>query len=299
MTFERARILLETRRPFDGLAIAGFLGARAVPGVESWVAPVYRRSLRLEHGLGTLAIEANEGGVEAAFRLEDARDFDDAVARCRRLFDLDADPDAVAAALGDDPQLGPLVRRRPGLRVPGSVDPDETAIRAVLGQQVSVAGARTIAGRLAERFGEGLPEGLAIGDGVGPGRAGVDRLFPAPAALLAAEDADLPMPAARRVALRGLARALADGTLRLTPGMDPLVAGAALVALPGIGPWTAAYVRMRALGDGDAFLPTDLGVRRAVAALGVPDRPAEIEALAERWRPWRAYALMHLWHSAT
>ena len=160
----------------------------------------------------------------------------------------------------------------------------------MLGQQVSVAGARTIAGRLAARFGERLPGDLRVfGDG------GPDRLFPTPAALLSASDPDLPMPNSRRIAIRALSHELAAGTLALSPGVDPRPTEAALVGLPGIGPWTAAYIRLRALADGDAFLPTDLGVRRALEALGRSGLAADAEVIAERWRPWRAYGLMYLW----
>lgn len=279
---------LAARRPFDGEAVLAFLGARAVPGVEEWTGTAFRRSLRLPHGGGIVELVAAGDGVAASLRLDDPRDLATAVARCRRLLDLDADPVAVAEALGGDPLLGPLVRRAPGRRVPGSADPAETAIRAVLGQQVSVAGARTLAGRLADRFGERVRAPLG----------GVTRLFPAPAALLAADPAGLGLPATRARALLALAIALVDGRLVLDAGSDRDEAERTLLAIPGIGPWTAGYIRMRALGDPDAFLPADLGVRRAVRARGGPGRPAEIAAVAEAWRPWRAYAVVHLWAGA-
>jgi AraC family transcriptional regulator of adaptative response / DNA-3-methyladenine glycosylase II len=176
------------------------------------------------------------------------------------------------------------VRKRPGLRVPGHVDGFEAAVRAVLGQQVSVAGARTLAARLAATYGDPLPE-----------PSGTLRfLFPSAARLAAVPEGDLPGPRTRARALLALAAAVADGSLDLDRGVDRLATYDALLALPGIGPWTASYVAMRALGDPDAFLPTDLGVRYAVAALAPTASPG---ALAEAWRPWRSYALMHLWTS--
>jgi AraC family transcriptional regulator of adaptative response / DNA-3-methyladenine glycosylase II len=203
------------------------------------------------------------------------------------LLDLDADPVTIADLLGADPVLGPLVRRAPGRRVPGTVDGDELAVRAVLGQQVSVAGARTLAGRMVSWLGRPLAEP----DG------GLTHLFPEPAAIADADPASLAMPAARRDALRDLARALAREEVGLDPGADRVEVERGLLAIHGIGPWTASYVAMRALGDPDAFLPTDLGVRRAISELGHASDPASIAALAERWRPWRAYATQHLWAS--
>jgi AraC family transcriptional regulator of adaptative response / DNA-3-methyladenine glycosylase II len=200
---------------------------------------------------------------------------------------LDADPVAVDDLLGADKLLGPLVASGPGRRVPRAVDGDELAMRAVLGQQVSVRAARTIAARLAERFGKPL----TAADGA------LTRLFPEAAALADADPGDLGMPVARGRALVGLARALADGALVLDPGADRPQAARVLGTLGGIGPWTAGYVAMRALGDPDTFLPTDLGVRHALFGLGVPD--ASADELSRRWRPWRAYAVIHLWASLT
>jgi AraC family transcriptional regulator of adaptative response / DNA-3-methyladenine glycosylase II len=276
---------LAARRPFDGAAVVSFLGARAVPGVEEQVGTAFRRSLRLPHGAAVVDIEPLDDGVRCTLRLDDPRDLGTAVARCRRLLDLDADPQAIVDALGADPLVGKLVVAAPGLRVPGTVDPVEIAIRAVLGQQVSVAGARTLAGRLAERFGDQLrtPSGA------------VTRLFPSADTLAAASPTDLPLPAARGRALVALAAAIASGRVALDVGADREEVERRLLEVPGIGPWTAAYIRMRGLGDPDAFLASDLGVRRSVAALGGPERPDGIVALAERWRPWRAYAVAHLW----
>jgi AraC family transcriptional regulator of adaptative response / DNA-3-methyladenine glycosylase II len=275
--------------------LLAFLAARAVPGVEEMVddqaGTTYRRSLRLPHGSGTveLGVEgaASDGRdiVSCRLRLVDLRDLGTAVQRCRRLLDLDADPVAITALLGDDASIGHLVRAAPGRRVPRTVDGDELAVRAVLGQQVSVAGARTQAGRLVTRYGKPLmaPSG------------GLTHLFPDAPTLAEADPADLGMPIARGRALVGLANTLAEGDIVLDAGADREAVHAALVALPGIGEWTASYVAMRALGDPDAFLPTDLGVRHALERLGEDGRPAAATRLAQRWRPYRAYAVQHLW----
>ena len=202
------------------------------------------------------------------------------------MLDLDADPGAIAAALALDRVIGALVAGCPGRRVPGTVDPFEIAVRAVLGQQVSVAAARTAAGRLDRRA-----TASALAEPAGRSRTS----FRPPEAIAAIDPETLPMPRSRARALVGLAAAVADGSLSLAPGRSPKAVRDELTALPGIGPWTAAYIAMRALGDGDAFLPTDLGVRHALSALGHDPRPARRGRLAQRWRPFRAYALQHLW----
>jgi AraC family transcriptional regulator of adaptative response / DNA-3-methyladenine glycosylase II len=276
---------LAHRRPFDAGATLGFLGLRALPGVESYDGTTYRRSLRLPYGEGVAALSPGEGCVHATLHLADLRDLTAAVNRCRRLLDLDADPEAVDEVLGRDRALAPSVRRHPGRRVAGTVDGPELAVRAVIGQQVSVGGARTVAGRLV----------AALGEPLRAPRDGLTHLFPAPAALAGADPACFAMPAARRVAVQSLAAALERGELALDPGAEPEAAAARLLALPGIGPWTAGYVALRALGDPDAFLPGDLGVRRAVRGLGLADDPASVARRAERWRPWRGYAMAHLW----
>jgi AraC family transcriptional regulator of adaptative response / DNA-3-methyladenine glycosylase II len=283
---------LPYREPFEAAGLLGFLGARAVPGVESYEDGVYRRTLRLPRGAGTAALSAGEGRVRCVLRLEDLRDLGAAVQRCRRLLDLDADPVAVSEAFLSDAALAPLVARRPGLRVPGSVDGAELAARAVLGQQVAVAGARTLAGRLVGARGEALPGTL-----VGP-EGPLTHLFPVPETVAGLEPGELGLPAARHRALVGLARALGRGEISLDAGTDRDEARRRLLALKGIGPWTASYVAMRALGDPDVFLPTDLGVRRGAAALGLPDSPDALHDHAHRWRPWRSYAVIRLWRNA-
>ncbi|HWH11836.1 MAG TPA: AlkA N-terminal domain-containing protein [Solirubrobacteraceae bacterium] len=281
---------LAHRRPFAGRHLFEFLGRRAVAGIESYDGVTYRRSLRLPHGHGTVALSPGRdgGSVDAVFVLGDLRDLTAAIARCRHLLNLDADPVAVDQALGADPLLGPLVARTPGLRVPGAADGFELAVRAVVGQQVSVAGARTVLGALVRAAGQRLD------DPVLP----ITHAFPTPEALarLAADvPAAFPMPGSRRRALAALAEAVAAGDLALDPGADPDALQSGLLDLPGIGPWTAAYVGMRALGDPDAFLATDLGVRRALDQLGHASDPGSVSRLAEHWRPWRAYAVAHLW----
>jgi AraC family transcriptional regulator, regulatory protein of adaptative response / DNA-3-methyladenine glycosylase II len=223
--------------------------------------------------------------VGARFRLDDLRDLGAAIQRSRGLLDLDSDPEAVAEALGADELLAPLVRAAPGRRVVGHVDGPELAVRAVLGQQVSLAGAATLAARLVAAHGEPLERPLG----------GVTHLFPSAPALAQADPETLAMPVSRRRALIGLAAALARGELSLDAGVDRDEARRRLLALRGIGPWTAAYVAMRALRDPDAFLPSDLGVRHALERLGRDGRPAAATRLAERWRPYRAYAVQHLW----
>lgn len=284
-------VRLPFRAPLDGGGLLAFLAVRTVPGVEEVTADgTYHRTLRLPRGAGVVSVRLPVGPddrhVVATLRLDDLRDLSAAVERTRRLLDLDADPVAVDGHLGADPLLAPLVAATPGRRVPGTVDGAELAVRAVLGQQVSVAGARTMAGRLV------AAAGTPLGEPVG----GLTHLFPAPGQIVDGLDA-LGMPAARKRALAGLAEALTGDDLVLDPGADRPTTEAHLLALPGIGPWTASYIAMRALADPDAFLPADLGVRHALTALGQAADPAAATALAERWRPWRAYALQHLWAS--
>jgi AraC family transcriptional regulator of adaptative response / DNA-3-methyladenine glycosylase II len=285
-------VRLPMRRPFDGAALLEFFGRRAVPGVEEVVGapsgPVtYRRSLRLDHGNGVVSMTPGAGAVTCTLQLDAVADVQTAVHRCRRMFDLDADPQAIVDQLGADPLLAGLVAARPGLRAPGNPDGTELLVRALLGQQVSVAGARTLAGRMTAELGD--PLAMPVG--------AVTHAFPTAAAVAGRGPHGLPMPAARARALVGACQRLADGSLVLDAGVDRADAVARLAALDGIGPWTAGYVAMRALGDPDVFLPTDLGVRHALVALGVDARPAAATALAGRWSPWRSYAVHHLWAS--
>ncbi len=283
---------LARREPFHAESLFAFLGERAVPGVEHWDGVTYRRSLRLPHGAGVVALTPRSDAVTCSLWLDDVADAQSAVQRCRRLLDLDSDPQAVDAHLGGDPVLAPLVAKRPGLRSPGHPDGAELLVRAVLGQQVTVRGARTLAARLVARAGEPLPPRLVGVAGPGSHDGGVTTLFPTPAALAELDPADLAMPRARARALLAACAELAAGRLVLDAGSDRDAVASALVAVPGIGQWTASYVSMRALGDPDVFLPTDVGVRHALTAAGAA---GAVEP--ERWRPWRSYALHHLWAS--
>jgi AraC family transcriptional regulator of adaptative response / DNA-3-methyladenine glycosylase II len=272
---------LAFRAPLHVEALLGFLATRALPGIEECDVTTYRRGLNLPHGSATVALTPGDRWVSATLRLADVRDLAPAVARCRRLFDLDADPVAVDGMLGADPALAAAVRAEPGVRVPRAVDGFELAVRAIVGQQVSVAGARLTLSRL-----------------LGPTTAGDLHGFPEAETVAELSDAAFRMPAARRETIRALAQAVADGKLDLEPGADREESVARLLEVPGIGAWTAGYVAMRAIGDPDVFLPTDVAVRRGARALGLPDSPKALAAHAERWRPWRSYALMRLWRSA-
>jgi AraC family transcriptional regulator of adaptative response / DNA-3-methyladenine glycosylase II len=258
-----------------------------VPGLEEVNGGTYRRALTLVHGTGVVELTPEARSVRCVLRLGDLRDLATAVARCRRLLDLDADPVAIAAALGRDDVIGGLVRARPGLRVPGCVDGDELALRAVLGQHVSLRAAQTQTARLVETLGVPLEQPVGA----------VTHLFPAASVLAEADLETLPGPTRRRKALRTLAAHLANGEVRIDAGSDPTDALARLRAIPGIGPWTAAYVAMRGFHDPDAFPHGDAGLRSALRALGRSDDARSITVLARRWRPWRAYAALQLWTS--
>jgi AraC family transcriptional regulator, regulatory protein of adaptative response / DNA-3-methyladenine glycosylase II len=301
---------LAVRPPYDPDALLSFLSARAIPGVEEVSAGRYARTVaddpgsssgsRSGTGAGSGSGAAGAGTVELLTRADHVllradvpglRGVARLVARCRRLFDLDADSSAVNDVLTADPLLAPLVAARPGLRVPGAYDGFELAVRAVLGQQVSVAAASTLAGRLAARC--GVPVTPAT-------TGGPTRLFPTAAQVAEADLSGLGLTGQRQRTLHALAAAAAAGDLDLDGGADPAETAERLLAVPGIGPWTVGYVAMRALGDPDAFPVTDLGLRHAFDALGgdASDRGPLAER-AEAWRPWRAYAAMHLWTSLT
>ena len=278
---------LAVRAPFDPDAVLEFLARRAVPGVEDVRDGTYTRSLRLAGGNAVALLSPGADAVTCALRLSQLADTQAAVQRCRRLLDLDCDPLAIDGQLGSDALLADLVAKRPGLRSPGHPDGVELLVRALIGQQVSVAGARTLAGRLVGEIGEPLEDPIGA----------VTHAFPTAAAIAARGPDGMSMPRARARAIVGACDRLARGELVLDAGADRATTMAALVALDGIGPWTASYVAMRALGDPDVFMPTDLGVRHALDALGVDSRPAAAARLADRWSPWRSYALHHLWAS--
>ncbi|MFF4493793.1 AlkA N-terminal domain-containing protein [Streptomyces sp. NPDC001546] len=276
---------LPYRAPLHPDNLFGHLVATAVPGVEEWRDGAYRRTLRLPHGSGIVALTPGPDHIGCRLALTDLRDLTIAISRCRWMLDLDADPEAVDGQLRTDPLLAPLVDQAPGRRVPRTVDAAEFAVRAVLGQQVSTAAARTHAARLVSAYGEPVedPQG------------GLTRLFPSPGTLAGLDPEALAMPRSRRTTLTTLVTALADGSLPLGIGSDWKAARARLDALPGFGPWTTGIIAMRALGDPDAFLPSDLGVRKAARGLGLPSTPAALTARAAGWRPWRAYAVQYLW----
>jgi AraC family transcriptional regulator of adaptative response / DNA-3-methyladenine glycosylase II len=293
--------------PLDADALLSFFGRRAVPGVEELDGGVFRRSLRLAHGHGVAEIRALDDRIAVRLHLDDPRDEAESVTRVRAMLDLDADPGEVADALCVDPLMGALVAKAPGRRVPGAADPEEIAIRAVLGQQVSLAGAATLAGRLVQAYGEPLanpigsvthawPAADALAAGADAGEAdagGPDARGAAAQGEGGAADA-WAMPASRIRAIRGLAGALASGDLVLHPDADRGATEDQLLALPGIGPWTASYIAMRALHDVDALLPSDLGVKHALDRLGLDTRPPAAELISLAGRPYRAYALHHM-----
>ncbi|HEX4009157.1 MAG TPA: AlkA N-terminal domain-containing protein [Solirubrobacteraceae bacterium] len=278
-------IRLPFRRPLNPTNLFGHLVATAVPGVEEVRGGAYRRSLRLPRGAGIAELTPHADHVACRLALTDVRDVAPAIARCRWVLDLDADPEGVDAHLARDPVLAPLVARAPGRRIPRSADGSEMALRAVIGQQISTAAARTQAVRLT----------AAHGTPVSDPRGSITHLFPTPAALAGVR---LAGPQRRADSFAALVAALADGRLCVDPGADREAARAALDRLPGIGPWTAEMVAMRALGDPDAFPASDLGVRRAAQALGLPVSPRGLNERTRSWSPWRAYAVQYLWSLA-
>ncbi|WP_344594742.1 AlkA N-terminal domain-containing protein [Actinomadura vinacea] len=279
---------LPFRAPLCPDNLFGHLAATAVPGVEEWRDGAYRRTMRLPHGHAVVALRPHPEHVACSLALTDPRDLTIAISRCRRLLDLDADPIAVDDLLRADPDLAPLVDKAPGRRVPRTVDPAEFAVRAVLGQQVSTAAARTHAARLVAAHGEQItdPSGRSTG---------LTHLFPSPAALAELDPTTLAFPRTRRTTLTSLVAALAGEEIDLGAGSDWDEARTRLAALPGIGPWTVETIAMRALGDPDAFTATDLGIRAAARELDLPGTPVALTRRAAAWRPWRAYAVQYLW----
>ncbi|MFC4961852.1 AlkA N-terminal domain-containing protein [Streptomyces mauvecolor] len=276
---------LPFRAPLTPDNLFGHLAATGVPGVEEWRDGSFRRTLSLPYGHGIAELTPQPEHIGCVLHLTDLRDLTIAISRCRWMLDLDADPVAVDDRLRTDPLLAPLVDKAPGRRVPRTVDAAEFAVRAVLGQQVSTAAARTHAARLV------VAHGQAVDDPAG----GLTHLFPTPARLAEIDPETLALPRSRRTTLTTLVAALADGTLKLGIDSDWDLARAQLMELPGFGPWTVEAIAMRALGDPDAFLPTDLGMRRAAQNLGLPSTPAALTARAAAWRPWRSYAVQYLW----
>ncbi|MHC2999602.1 AlkA N-terminal domain-containing protein [Microbacterium sp. HJ5] len=280
-------LVLPHRGPLDAAGLFAWMAARAVDGAETATSTSFARTLRLAGGPAWFELRLDDDGrVRLRARLTHLGDLSTLVTRARRLFDLDADPIAVDEALSRHPELAPLVAGLPGIRVPGAADPHEMLIRAMVGQQITVVAARTALSALT----------VALGDTV-EGFDGATRLFPAMTAIAEHGAEVLRGPAARIRSIVGAAAALADGSLVLTTGDDADDQRAALLAMPGIGPWTADYVRMRVLGDPDVFLPGDVAVRSGAAAAGLPSDPKPLTAWAARTAPWRSYLTAHLWRA--
>ncbi|MEO9011342.1 MAG: AlkA N-terminal domain-containing protein, partial [Nakamurella sp.] len=316
---------LPVRTPFNGTALLAFFAGRAVTGVETIDGQSYARTLRLPTGSGTVVLtmpdddsgvsaggaaggaagyEAGSGTsggaagssagsthgrtfVTAVLTLDHISDLAPAVARCRRLIDADADPVGIAAVLGADPALAAAVAEAPGLRLPGAVDGNEILFRALVGQQVSVAAARTALGKLTVSADERIDSPIP----------GLTHLFPSAGAIAALGPDGIAGPRRRAAAIVAAAADIADGTLTVDAGRRTDDLTAELVARAGIGPWTAGYVAMRVLGDPDVLLTGDLAMRNGAAALMLPSEPRALTAHAERWRPFRSYAGMYLWRS--
>jgi AraC family transcriptional regulator, regulatory protein of adaptative response / DNA-3-methyladenine glycosylase II len=279
---------LPFRPPYDWPAVLAFLRARAIPGVETADERVYARTVTTREGHALVQVRALDGENALELRVRGAapESLCHVSATARRVFDLAADPVRIADAFQADPLLGHLVRERPGLRIPGVWDPFECAVRAVLGQQVSVAAARTLAARLVQRAGRLVARGTD----------GLTHVFPGAAAIAAADLDGIGLTGARIAALRGLARAVAEERIDLGDPAEEVTA--AIAALPGCGPWTAQYVALRGLGDPDAFPASDLVLRRTAGAPGPLLSEPALAARAQEWRPWRAYAALHVWQHA-
>jgi AraC family transcriptional regulator of adaptative response / DNA-3-methyladenine glycosylase II len=266
-----------------------FLADRAVEGMEEAAEGLHRRAMSLPRGEGIVELIPQEDHFLCRFALSEIGDLNAAVARCRALLDLDADPTSIGEVLGATRAFKKAVGASPGLRVPGAMDGFETAIRALVGQQISVRGARTILGLVVARYGTRLERPTGS----------IRQLFPSAAALAKSDLDDIPMPGRRRQAIKDLSREVAEGRLSLDRGADREETRARLTSIPGIGEWTGAYVAMRALGDPDALPVTDLGIRKGAAALGLPQAPKELARTSQRWSPWRSYAAQYLWVSAS
>jgi AraC family transcriptional regulator of adaptative response / DNA-3-methyladenine glycosylase II len=282
-------VRLAYRPPYDWDAMLAFLRARAIPGVEMVSENVYRRTIAIGEASGMIEVApADKNRVDVSVRFPDMAALPQIIARVRRVFDLAADPDMIGEHLSLDPALAPLVAARPGLRVPGAWDGFELAVRAIFGQQITVPAATKLLGRLVEAHGTRLP--ATIRD-VG----GLSHLFPSPARVAEAALSVLGMPKARAVAVTSLAQAICADPAIFSRGACLEEAIAKLRSLPGIGEWTAQYIAMRELREPDAFPAADIGLLRAMATADGRPSPAELLSRAERWRPWRAYAALHLW----
>ena len=293
-------LALPHRGALDAPGLFAWMATRAVSGAEAATASTFARTLRLPHGPAWFELRLDDlGRVRLRAALTNLADLSTLVTRARRLFDLDADPDAVDESLARHPKLAPLVAALPGIRVPGAADPHEMLIRAMVGQQITVVAARTALTSLTAALGEEVSAfaGMPSPDADADADEGLVRLFPTMAAIAERGPEVLRGPAARTRAITGAAAALADGSLTLTAGDDAAEQRAALLAMPGIGPWTADYVRMRVLADPDVFLPGDVAVRAGAAAAGLPGEARALDAWATRTAPWRSYLTAHLWRA--
>lgn len=277
--------------PYDWETMVRFLAARAIPGVEAVAAGVYRRTIACGSARGVVTVRPAPGKshLVATIRVTEVAHLASIVTRLRRLFDLDADVQTIGEHLGSDPRLAPLVTARPGLRVPGAWDAFELAVRAILGQQVSVAAATTLAGRLVAAH--GVPLAGPVGDDT------LRFFFPEPAVLAGADLTTIGLTRARARALSTFAAAVVREPALLSTASSLDAAVTRLCALDGVGDWTAQYIAMRALREPDAFPASDLGLSRALETEEGRPSPRVLVAAAERWRPWRAYAVLHLWHA--
>ncbi len=280
----RYSIQLPYRPPLDWDALVSFLGPRAIPGVEIVESGVYRRTIEMGALAGWFEVHpTGSNALHLSIRFPESVPIRDIAARVRWMFGLDVDPQIINAHLARDSLLEPLVARRPGLRVPRSWDGFELGVRAILGQQVSIAAATTLAGRLAAVLGRRVPEG----------GGGLTHIFPSPKETARWKGAGIGMPRSRAEAIRLFASAVESGNISLVAGTDPDIFRQGMRAIPGIGDWTAEYVALRGLGDPDAFPASDLGLIRAASV----KTPRELAGRAAQWRPWRAYAALHLWLS--
>jgi AraC family transcriptional regulator of adaptative response / DNA-3-methyladenine glycosylase II len=286
---------LPYRPPYDWETMLSFLALRAIPKVESVEDGVYRRTIAIGEARGRITVERGDGPfVKVTVRIADLRTLPTIIARVRRVFDLAADPDSIGAHLSADPTLGPLIAVRPGLRVPGAWDGFELSIRAILGQQITVGAARGLAAKIVDRYGEALDPVMT------DPQHGLTHVFPAPERLAEEDLSTLGMPRARAIALSSLARAVVEDPKIFGPKRSLEEAIGQLKALNGIGEWSAQYIAMRELREPDAFPSADVGLMRALAdETGRRPTPEEMLVRAETWRPWRAYAALHLWAAET
>ncbi len=287
-------LLLPTEAPFDGVGLMRFFADHAVPGLEAGDAGHFSRAVRLPHGIATVDIVLEEPadrtgnrstGVVCSYSLGDEADRELLISRVRSLFDLDADSGEIDERLGRDPTLATSVATHPGVRLPGSLDARESLFRTLIGQQISVAAARTVLGRIVAELGEG-------------DAAGGTRLFPTADALAEHGREVLRGPASRITAIIGVAEKLASGALTLDDDMDTSELTRKLVAIPGIGPWTAGYLAMRVFGNPDVLLTSDLVILQSAGSFGLPATARDLAEYGERWAPWRSYAGLHLWRAA-